>query len=413
MVSELSPEVRAKLEGLGHKIPDDAGVLPLNLRGVTSQQVAILEEHFLRVGPEKKGKRQEHLVCCLNCSWSSKSSGLYRALEHVLHRSNPNKEDVTKFLQSKGLAFTEQKASELEKYRGNGNRVLCCTKPVEYTQELYATLAGQGNSAAKLWNKLLKADPALDDLVNAVTDDGVEPRKPEDLQRLHALSIIHQHAPFNSIENPVCKMFLKAVAPDYKPPDRKRVREVLHACSEELQTTLVQKLRADGPWVISADGATVDSCGFFNIRASNLQGTCLHLAHCQTTEMDCTAEALSDLLRPWVEISSIASICGDNAKNMVACARRLAEQSPHPLLALRCHEHGAQLLLKDIREAMPYVKNATTEIHAAIKWLRKQKKLIGKVRAACLTFIASFSLHITLGTSVDCIEHVRLTWHLV
>ena len=76
MVSELSPEVRAKLEGLGHKIPDDAGVLPLNLRGVTSQQVAILEEHFLRVGPEKKGKRQEHLVCCLNCSWSSKSSGL-------------------------------------------------------------------------------------------------------------------------------------------------------------------------------------------------------------------------------------------------------------------------------------------------------------------------------------------------
>ena len=41
MVSELSPEVRAKLEGLGHKIPDDAGVLPLNLRGVTSQQVAI------------------------------------------------------------------------------------------------------------------------------------------------------------------------------------------------------------------------------------------------------------------------------------------------------------------------------------------------------------------------------------
>ena len=249
--------------------------------------------------------------------------------------------------------------------------------------------------------------------MNAVTDDGVKPRKPEDLQRLHALSIIHQHAPFNSIENPVCKMFLKAVAPDYKPPDRKRVREVLHACSEELQTTLVQKLRADGPWVISADGATVDSCGFFNILASNLQGTCLHLAHCQTTEMDCTAEALSDLLRPWVEISSIASICGDNAKNMVACARRLAEQSPHPLMALRCHEHGAQLLLKDIREAMPYVKNATTEIHAAIKWLRKQKKLIGKVGAACLTFIASFSLHITLGTSVDCIEHVRLTWHLV
>ena len=171
MVSELSPEVRAKLECLGHNIPDDASVLPLNLRGVTSQRVAILEEHFLRVGPEKTGKRQQHLVCCWNCSWSSNSSGLYRALEQVLHRSNPNKE----FLQSKGLAFTEQKANELEKYRGNGNRVLCCTKPVEYTPELYVTVAGQGNSAAKLWNKLLKADPALDDLVNAVTEDGVEP----------------------------------------------------------------------------------------------------------------------------------------------------------------------------------------------------------------------------------------------
>ena len=56
MVSELSPEVRAKLECLGHNIPDDASVLPLNLRGVTSQQVAILEEHFLRVGPEKRAR---------------------------------------------------------------------------------------------------------------------------------------------------------------------------------------------------------------------------------------------------------------------------------------------------------------------------------------------------------------------
>ena len=180
----------------------------------------------------------------------------------------------------------------------------------------------------------------------------------------------------------MARLFLKSIAPDYKPPDRKKVRASLAEAAQEMDVKLVETLRSAGPWVLSADGATIDHCGFFNVLASDLNGRCIHLAHCSTVDMDATTEALMDLLRPWTDISTVVAVCADNAANIQAAVRRLSANSQRPLFALRCQEHGAQLLLKDIREGMPFIRRATQDIHQCIKWLRRSKKLFGKVKAA-------------------------------
>ena len=129
------------------------------------------------------------------------------------------------------------------------------------------------------------------------------PREPEDLQRLHALSTIHQNAPFAAVENPAgARAGLQAAC------SQARQRE--SPCF--LREASVNAGSEDGPLVLSADGATIDSCRFFNVLASNLRGT--------------QRKRFSDVLRPWIDFRAFV-ICRDNASNMQAAARRLAEQS--------------------------------------------------------------------------------------
>ena len=60
----------------------------------------------------------------------------------------------------------------------------------------------------------------------------------------------------------------------------------------------------------------------------------------------------------------------------------LSSERADKMLQLRCMEHGCQLLVKDIREAMPWLQVATKDVNRAIKSVRRSKKFFGKLKAS-------------------------------
>lgn len=59
----------------------------------------------------------------------------------------------------------------------------------------------------------------------------------------------------------------------------------------------------------------------------------------------------------------------------------LAAERQDFAVPLRCMEHGMQLLLKDVRAAIPWLEKATKEVNAAIRTVRRSKKFFGKLKA--------------------------------
>ena len=67
--------------------------------------------------------------------------------------------------------------------------------------------------------------------------------------------------------------------------------------------------------------------------------------------------------------AALAMLCSERASKM------------HKMLQLRCMEHGCQLLLRDLREAMPWLRKCTKTVNTAIKGVRRSKKFFGKLKA--------------------------------
>ncbi|CAE7833910.1 unnamed protein product [Symbiodinium sp. CCMP2592] len=350
----------------------------MNLRGVTATAVAILESRFVRI---RSRKFQKIRLVCRRCSWSSTATGVCRGVEHAVHFANPNASDVHKYLESRELDYDEKRAKALAKYKDGGSRTNACSNPSHVTQQELKVLNAQKNPAAQLWWELLKTPES-----RAMLPGDAQPRPvldQEGLERLHALSIFHSHQSFMSVENDMTKLFFKNLAPNYKCPTRFKVRDVLDSTAAEMEE-FQKKLLLKGPFCLCTDGATIAGLGFLNVGIMDSSGMCFHLDHISMIDRESTAIGLAEVLRPWTRHKSVFGICADNAANIQAALAILAAERADFAVPLRCMEHGMQLLLKDVRAAMPWLEKATKEVNAAIRTVRRSKKFFGKLKASGL-----------------------------
>ena len=68
------------------------------------------------------------------------------------------------------------------------------------------------------------------------------------------------------------KLFFRKLSPEYKPPTRTHVREVVDASADTVAEALHKQLCTDGPWCLVTDGPTIAGCGFLNIGAMAASG---------------------------------------------------------------------------------------------------------------------------------------------
>ncbi|CAE7389295.1 unnamed protein product [Symbiodinium natans] len=375
--TQIPEDVLAELRALGHEVDASDLMMPLQLRGVTATALAILEARFVRIFSKKSQKIQ---LVCRRCSWSSMATGVCRGVEHAVHFANPNPSDVQRYLESRELDYDEKRAKALTEYKKFGSRTNACANPNHVTPQELKVLNAQKNPAAKLWFELLRAPEARAMLPEKQPRPAMDQ---EGLERLHALSIFQNHQSFMSVESNMTKLFFKNLAPTYKCPTRFKVRDVLDSTAAELED-YKQKLLKQGPFCLCTDGATISGLGFLNVGIMDSGGVCYHLDHISMVHRDSTAAGLAEVLRPYAQHKSVFGICADNAANIQAAIAILAAERQDFVLPLRCMEHGMQLLLKDVRAAIPWLEKATKEVNAAIRTVRRSKKFFGKLKASGL-----------------------------
>ena len=264
--TEIPEDTKAKLQSAGHTA-ENYYLASMNLRSATDTSLRVLRTRMVRAVHKTSGK---YKFMCLRCNWSSECAGLSRPLEHVVHYAHPVHAAVEDYLQQQGLDFDESKKKEVQNYRAKGSRTAACSNPDHVTTQDLRSLSKEGAHAATMWCKLLESSEA-----QAMRVEG-EPQHPttdpKELQRLHALAVVHSHQSFNSVEGKMMKLFFQKLCPHYKPPTRTNVREILDASAEEVAGVLEKQLRTEGPWCLVTDGATIANLGFLNIGAMSASG---------------------------------------------------------------------------------------------------------------------------------------------
>ena len=264
---EIPEDIQVQLRAVGHEA-DNYNLASMQLRSATDAQLCILKKRVVRTTHKTSGKNK---FFCLRCHWSSEGAGLSRPLEHVIHYSQPVADKVATYLTKQGLEFVESKQQALQLYRAKGSRTSACSTADPISPEDLRILADQGVHAAQLWRELLQSAEAQQ-MLGGRQVCAAEPADLKELQRLHSLAVVHSHQSFNSVEGEVMKLFFTKLSPEYKPPTRTHVREVVDASADTVADALHKQMCTDGPWCLVTDGATIAGCGFLNIGAMAASG---------------------------------------------------------------------------------------------------------------------------------------------
>ena len=169
--------------------------------------------------------------------------------------------------------------------------------------------------------------------------------------------------------------FLGYIAPEYEQPSRQALERTASELSQEITTALREKLRLDGPWFLTADGATSKGQSLLTIDCANASDECFHLALVDGGYSRLDATWLKEQLKDHIDsIPDLAGLSQDTARTCKNAFRELhadlTRGNPdkwRKLSYIDCGEHVSQLLASDLAKNTRWLKD----------WA-SQKRLSGK-----------------------------------
>lgn len=157
--------------------------------------------------------------------------------------------------------------------------------------------------------------------------------------------------------------FLGFIAQDYRQPTRQRIDELCEQMSNEVDQKLAEKLQHDGPWFVTADGATSKGHSLVTIDCTNAQDDVIHLALIDGGYNRLDAVWLKQQLREQLErLPAVADVSQDTArvckKAWKELNRDLRAGNParwRSLAYIDCGEHVSQLVAADMAKEIPWL----------------------------------------------------------
>lgn len=176
--------------------------------------------------------------------------------------------------------------------------------------------------------------------------------------------------------------FLGFIAQDYRQPTRQRIDELCEQMSNEVDQKLAEKLLHDGPWFVTADGATSKGHSLVTIDCTNAQDDVIHLALIDGGYNRLDAVWLKQQLREQLErLPAVAGVSQDTArvckKAWKELHRDLRAGNParwRSLAYIDCGEHVSQLVAADMAKEIPWLQDCRFSCLALIFCYHGSKK---------------------------------------
>ena len=165
--------------------------------------------------------------------------------------------------------------------------------------------------------------------------------------------------------------FLGYIAPEYEQPSRQALERTASELSQEITTALREKLQRDGPWFLSADGATSKGQSLLTIDVANASDECFHLALVDGGHSRLDATWLKEQLKDHIDsIPDLAGLSQDTARTCKKAFRELYADlirgNPdkwRKLSYIDCGEHVSQLLASDLAKNTRWLKDWFLQEH--------------------------------------------------
>ena len=139
--------------------------------------------------------------------------------------------------------------------------------------------------------------------------------------------------------------------------------------SGQIDQALQEKLERDGPWFLTADGATSKGQSLITVDIMNCNDECYHLALVDGGHQKLDAAWMKEQLRRQVDrIPALAGLSQDTARTCKKAFRELHRDllrgDPakwRRLSYVDCGEHVSQLLAKDLASSILWLQENGTE----------------------------------------------------